>query len=115
WTLDKIGPIGRTLDDCRLVLDAIAGYDAADGDSSRERLNWRDADKKDVHGLKAALLPQDFDKNGDPEAKRAFDDAVATLRAAGVTVEEAKLPDLPYETAAVITLQVEAVEAFGEL
>ncbi len=115
WTMDKLGPIGRTLDDCRTVLDVIAGHDPLDADSSTARLEWRDADKKGLAGLKAALIPQDFDKNGDPEAKVAFDAALATLRAAGLTIEEAKLPDLPYETAAVITLQVEAVEAFGEL
>jgi len=114
-TMDKIGPIGRTLDDCRLVLGVIAGYDPTDADSSSARLDWRDADRRELKGLKAALVTQNFDKDGEPETKRAFDGALATLREAGLTIEEAKLPDLPYETAAVITLSVEAVGAFGEL
>jgi len=115
WTLDKLGPIGRTLDDCRIVLDVIAGHDALDADSSSERLDWRDADRHDLHGLKAALITQDFDKNGEPETKARFEAALATLRGAGLTIEETKLPDLPFESAAALTLQVEAVQAFEEL
>src|SRR5690349_9908229 len=49
WTMDKIGPIGRTLDDCRLVLDVIAGHDPTDADSSTARLDWKDADRRELH------------------------------------------------------------------
>jgi len=115
WTLDKLGPIGRTLDDCRIVLDVIAGHAALDADSSSERLDWRDADRHDLHGLKAALITQDFEKHGEPETKARFEAALATLREAGLTIEETKLPDLPYESAAALALQVEAVQAFEEL
>jgi aspartyl-tRNA(Asn)/glutamyl-tRNA(Gln) amidotransferase subunit A len=115
WTLDKLGPIGRTLDDCRTVLDVIAGKDALDADSSSERLEWRDADKKDLHGLKAALITQDFEKNGEAETKSRFEAALATLKEAGLTIEETKLPDLPFESAAALALQVEAVQAFENL
>lgn len=116
WTLDKIGPIGRTLDDDRLVLDAIAGPDPLDAASANMKLSWRGADRGgNLKGLRAALIPSDFAKNGDAETGVLFDRALATLRAAGLTIEEAKLPDLPYEAAAIVALQAEVISAFGDL
>ncbi len=115
WTLDKLGPLGRTLDDTRLVLDAIAGPDPLDAASADVRLSWRGADKGSLKGLKAALIPSDFAKNGDAETGVAFERALATLRAAGLAIEEARLPDLPYEAAAIVALQAEVISAFGEL
>jgi aspartyl-tRNA(Asn)/glutamyl-tRNA(Gln) amidotransferase subunit A len=116
WTLDKIGPIARSLDDDRLVLDAIAGPDPLDAASANMKVSWRGADRGgNLKGLRAALIPSDFAKNGDPETGAAFDHALAMLRAAGLTIEEAKLPDLPYEAAAIVALQAEVIAAFGDL
>jgi aspartyl-tRNA(Asn)/glutamyl-tRNA(Gln) amidotransferase subunit A len=115
WTLDKIGPIAHSLDDCRLVLDAIAGRDPLDADSVDARLPWRGIERGNLRGLRAALIPSDFAKNGESETGAAFGHALDTLRAAGLTIDEARLPDLPYEAAAVVALQAEVVQAFEEL
>ncbi len=115
WTLDKIGPIARSLDDCRLVLDQIAGSDPLDSDSADAKLSWRGSEHGNLRGLRAALIPSDFVKNGEPETAKAFDAALAALRESGLAIEETKLPDLPYEAAAIVALQVEAVSAFEEL
>ncbi|MEP7028128.1 MAG: amidase [Candidatus Eisenbacteria bacterium] len=115
WTLDKLGPIARSLDDCRLVLDAIAGRDPLDADSADAKLSWRGSERGNLRGLRAALIPSDFGKNGDAETALAFEAALSALRESGLTIEEAKLPDLPFEATAVVTLQVEAVQAFEEL
>jgi len=115
WTLDKIGPIARSLDDCRLVLDQIAGVDPLDADTADAKLAWRGLERGNLHGLRAALIPSDFTKNGEPETADAFAKALDVLRASGLTIDEAKLPDLPYEAAAVVALQVEAVQAFETL
>ena len=115
WTLDKIGPIAHSLDDCRLVLDAIAGQDPLDADSADARLTWRGVDRGNLRGLRAAMIPSDFVKNGEPETGAAFGQALDTLRAAGLKIDEARLPDLPFEAAAVVALQAEVVQAFEEL
>ena len=115
WTLDKIGPIGRTLDDDRLILDAIAGRDPLDAASADHDLSWKGETRGNLRGLRAALIPSDFAKNGEPETARAFDAAIATLTAAGLSIDEAKLPDLPYETTAIVALQAEVIEAFRDL
>jgi aspartyl-tRNA(Asn)/glutamyl-tRNA(Gln) amidotransferase subunit A len=115
WTLDKIGPIARSLDDCRLVLDEIAGVDPLDADTADAKLSWRGVEKGNLRGLRAALIPSDFAKNGEPETEAAFVKALDTLRASGLTIDEAKLPDLPFEAAAIVALQIEAVQAFETL
>ena len=115
WTLDKIGPMGRTLDDTRLVLDAIAGPDPLDAASANAKLEWKGATKGNLRGLRAAHVVADFAKNGEPETAKAYDAALETLRAAGLEIVEAKLPDLPYEATAVVALQAEVIEAFRGL
>jgi aspartyl-tRNA(Asn)/glutamyl-tRNA(Gln) amidotransferase subunit A len=115
WTLDKIGPIAHTTDDCRIVLDAIAGKDPEDTNSVEARLDWKGVENGSLKGLKAALIPANFAKDGEPETKAAFDQALVILNAAGLTIEEAKLPDMPYESIAVLMLQAEVVEAFAPL
>jgi aspartyl-tRNA(Asn)/glutamyl-tRNA(Gln) amidotransferase subunit A len=115
WTLDKIGPMGRTLDDTRLVLDAIAGPDPLDAASAKAKLDWTGATRGNLKGLRAAHVVSDFAKNGEPETAKSYDAALKTLRSAGLEIVEAKLPDLPYEATAIVALQAEVIEAFRGL
>jgi len=115
WTLDKIGPMAHTLDDTRLLLDAIAGPDPRDAASSSADLSWKGATRGNLKGLRAAHVVSDFVKNGEPETAKAYDAALATLRSAGLEIVEAKLPDLPYEATAIVALQAEVIEAFRGL
>jgi aspartyl-tRNA(Asn)/glutamyl-tRNA(Gln) amidotransferase subunit A len=115
WTLDKIGPMARSLEDTRLVLDAIAGPDPLDAASANAKLDWRGATKGNLKGLRAAHVVSDFAKNGEPETAKAYDAALETLRAAGLEIVEAKLPDVPFEATAIVALQAEVIEAFRGL
>ncbi|MGH7723811.1 MAG: amidase [Candidatus Eiseniibacteriota bacterium] len=125
WTFDKIGPMAHTAEDCRLVLDAIAGPDSADPTARSEKLEWGEAlkaasrpgadPKSLVSGMKAALIPSDYDKNGEPEAKAAFAQAVKDLEALGLKISEAKLPDLPFEPVAIAVITAEAACAYESL
>src|SRR6266581_4004333 len=54
WTLDKLGPMGRTADDCALILAAIAGPDPADESSSGRRFVWSEPGKP-AHKLRVAV------------------------------------------------------------
>jgi aspartyl-tRNA(Asn)/glutamyl-tRNA(Gln) amidotransferase subunit A len=111
WTLDKLGPIALTADDCGLVLDAIAGPDTADSTTTARPFHYA-----------ADAAPQRFRfgvlenvSAGCDEAVRAnFEASLEVLRRIG-TVEEVRLPDLPWEIITRTILHVEAASAFEEL
>lgn len=114
WTLDKAGPLARSAEDARVVLDAIAGRDPADPSSADRELDWR-ASARAPRGLRAAIIRYDYVAHGEPEVGRAFERTLGDLRGLGVELVEAKLPDLPFEAAAVVAVQAEAVASFAPL
>ena len=114
WSLDKLGPLARSARDCETVLSAIGGHDPADPYSLDEP-PAAPGDPKTVRGLKVAWFDRGFDKQGDKEVEKVFRKALADLEAAGVRAEPAKLPDLPFESAAAVILTAEAATAFEEL
>ena len=113
WTFDKIGPLTRSAADCRLVLNAIAGADPDDPSAAREPVALGPR-RRSLRGLRAALVSQDFTKTAgaEPEVGARFGEAVAALRALGLAIEEAKLPDLPASEAASVLITAEALSTF---
>ncbi len=115
WTMDKIGPIARTVEDCALVFDAIRGADPDDPSTVDMPFAYRgDAD---LSGLRVGYLKSVFDDDypmHDLHAK-----ALDALRAAGVNLIPMALPDSTtlgcdfYDLA--IILSAEAGAAFQEL
>jgi aspartyl-tRNA(Asn)/glutamyl-tRNA(Gln) amidotransferase subunit A len=114
WTLDKLGPMARSIADCRLVLDALHGADPLDPSARSEPLVWRDA-KQGLKGLRAGLLPFDWSKAGEKEVEANYRAAVKELEAAGLHVQEVKPPDIPVEQVAGTLIQCEAAASFEEL
>ncbi|MFG0329777.1 MAG: amidase [Phycisphaerales bacterium] len=109
WSLDKIGPICRTVEDCALVLDAIRGRDAGDASSIEAPFRY-DADA-DLQGLRVGYDPSWF------EGRRVTDfdkQALDYARDLGAELIEIELPDWPYD-ALMSILMVEAAAAFEEL
>ncbi len=113
YTFDKIGPITRSAEDCRLVLQAIAGPDPDDPSASEEPVRL-DRTRVDLSRVKGALIPLDFAKakGAEPEVKAAFDGAVSELKAAGLRLEEAKLPEFPAAEVASLIINAEALSTF---
>jgi len=113
YTFDKIGPIARSAEDCRLVLQAIAGPDPDDPSASDEPVRL-DRTRVDLSRIRAALIPLDFakTKGAEPEVKTAFDGAVAELRQAGLRLTEAKLPEFPASEVAGVIITAEALSTF---
>ncbi|HKQ57782.1 MAG TPA: amidase [Candidatus Eisenbacteria bacterium] len=113
WTFDKIGPLARSAADCRLILQAIAGADPDDPSAAHEPVVLGPRNRR-PRDLRAALVPLDFakTKGAEPEVKARFDEAVAELRAAGLKIEEAALPEFPASELAGLIITAEALSTF---
>ncbi|MFN2603169.1 MAG: amidase [Gemmatimonadaceae bacterium] len=121
WSMDKLGPLCRSVEDCALVLDAIHGPDGKDPMAIPASFNW-DASLKPsrlrIGYVKAAFDlpvtdPKDEKRTLHPTKK--FDDqALDVLRRMGVNLIPIDLPDLPYDAMRII-LTAEAAAAFDEM
>jgi aspartyl-tRNA(Asn)/glutamyl-tRNA(Gln) amidotransferase subunit A len=112
FSMDKIGPLARTADDCGIVLSAIAGHDPADAASLPDggfaydgaglqplRIGWLTNAWKDLPAALGAAAN---------EARRVLADA-------GAQIAPAELPEGPWEVAAGVVVSVEGASAFGDL
>jgi len=113
WTLDKIGPMARSAEDCRLILQAIAGADPDDPSSAEEPVRL-DPARRDWKRLRGAIIPTDFAKTpgAEREVEAAFDGAVDTLRGMGLQLETAALPEFPASEVTTAVLYGENISAF---
>ena len=110
WTLDKLGPLALTADDCGLILNAIAGPDPSDPTAADRPYRYQPTDRK---SFRFGMLKGVTD-GCEPAVVENFSRSLETLRRIG-TVEEVTLPDLPWEQITRIILQVEAASAFEDL
>ena len=109
WSLDKLGPMTRSVEDALLVLQAISGPDAGDISSVPSTLDF-DANAS-VAGLRVGYFPGWMKEAPATDVDRA---ALETVRKAGMVPVEVSLPDWPYDTLNLI-LFAEAAAAFEEL
>ncbi|MGH8146941.1 MAG: amidase [Rhodanobacteraceae bacterium] len=109
WSLDKLGPLARTVEDTMLVLHAISGPDAGDVASVPSHLDY-DASVP-VKGLKVGYFPAWMKE---PPATAVDRAALQTLRELGLQPTPVSLPDWPYDSLNVM-LFAEAAAAFEEL
>jgi Asp-tRNA(Asn)/Glu-tRNA(Gln) amidotransferase A subunit family amidase len=107
WSLDKLGPMARGVEDTLLVLHAISGPDKADVASVPSTLDY-DAGAP-IMGLRVGYFPEWLKQATDVD--RA---ALDTVRKLGATTTEVSIPDWPYDSLNVI-LFAEAAAAFEEL
>jgi Asp-tRNA(Asn)/Glu-tRNA(Gln) amidotransferase A subunit family amidase len=111
WTMDKLGPICRGVEDCAAVLHAIYGPDGKDLTVADAAFNWPPAIKLDK--MRIGLVKADFDAI-EGEAKDSYNKALDALRAAGAKLEPVELPKFPADSLMVI-LNAEAAAAFDDL
>jgi Asp-tRNA(Asn)/Glu-tRNA(Gln) amidotransferase A subunit family amidase len=107
WSLDKLGPMTRSVEDAMLVLEAITGPDADDVSSVPSKLEF-DAGAK-VEGLRVGYFPR-WMKSA-TEVDRA---ALETVKKLGMVPVEVSIPDWPYNSLQLI-LFAEAAASFEEL
>ena len=109
WSLDKLGPMARSVEDVMLALQAIAGPDPGDLGSAGAPLRF-DAGA-DVRGLKVGYFPRWMHAEPATEVDRAV---LAKLAALGLEPLEVQIPDWPYDDLNTI-LFAESAAAFEEL
>ena len=109
WSLDKLGPMTRSVEDAMLVLQAISGPDKGDVASVPSRLDYDAAGS--VKGLKVGYFPGWMKEAPATEVDRA---ALEAVKALGMTLVAVSLPDWPYGSLNVI-LFGEGAAAFEEL
>src|SRR5581483_1976368 len=126
WSMDKLGPICRSVEDCALVLDAIYGPDGNDRSVHDVPFNWDAA--LDLKALRVGYLKEDFehkprsDREEKPEEKqrrlewKKFDEAALEVlrNRMGLNLIALELPKLPFDAMRPI-LDAEAAAAFDEL
>jgi len=96
WTLDKIGPLCRSAEDCGHVLQAIAGGDSKDPGSAGKSFYYTPEYHREWSKLRIGYAPVDFSDWADERARPAFNEALNVFRQLGATLVETKLPDFPY-------------------
>ena len=109
WSLDKLGPMTRTVEDAMLVLRAISGPDAGDVASVPSTLDY-DANGS-ITGLRVGYFPKWMQEHPATDVDRA---ALEAVRALGMVPTEVSLPDWPYG-ALTLLIFAEAAAAFEEL
>jgi aspartyl-tRNA(Asn)/glutamyl-tRNA(Gln) amidotransferase subunit A len=117
WTLDKIGPMARSADDCAVVLEAIAGPDADDPTVSGRRFRPLDARAATaaVKRARVAFAQEDIDDHASAEAKRALEQGVAEFRRLAPRFVRAALPVMPFGPLVSTVYAAEGSTIFAEL
>ena len=115
WTLDKIGPLARSAEDCGLILQSIAGADGDDPASAGKSFYYAPAFARDLKEVRVGFAPVDFSEWADPAARSDFAKALETVRSLGVQMVETKLPEFPYGPAIGTIISSEASAVFEPL
>jgi Asp-tRNA(Asn)/Glu-tRNA(Gln) amidotransferase A subunit family amidase len=112
WTMDKIGPICRGVEDCAAALHATYGPDEKDLTVADIPFNW--SPETPLNRMRIGYLKTEFDQQQDAERKAIYQAALDGLRNAGAKLEPIELPK--FSTAALrIILVTEAATAFDDL
>ena len=110
WSMDKLGPIARSVEDCALVFNAIHGADGRDPTARTTPFNWDS--ERPLSDFRVGYFRRGFESDGATRHDRA---ALETLRSLGVEPIPIDLPS-DYPVAALrIILGAEAAAAFDEL
>ncbi|HXN98575.1 MAG TPA: amidase [Candidatus Acidoferrales bacterium] len=109
WSLDKLGPMARSVEDTMLVLHAISGPDSGDVSSLPTKLDF-DAGAA-VQGLRVGYFPAWMKENPATDVDRA---ALETVKKVGMVPVEVSIPNWPYDSLDLI-LFAEGAAAFEEL
>jgi Asp-tRNA(Asn)/Glu-tRNA(Gln) amidotransferase A subunit family amidase len=115
WSLDKVGPMCRSAEDCAIVLDAIRGPDGHDLAVVDKAFNWDG--ERSLDGLRVGYLASAFERSTEGARRAALDNdrrTLATLREMGIAPSPVALPEHA-DMDALQMLLVDESAAFAEL
>jgi aspartyl-tRNA(Asn)/glutamyl-tRNA(Gln) amidotransferase subunit A len=96
-SLDRVGPMARSVEDAATMLEVLAGSDVMDATSSHEAVGGYAAEtKKDVAGLRIGVPEEYFGEGLNAEIRAAVEKALDGLRAAGCSIHKVSLPHTRY-------------------
>jgi len=109
WTLDHTGPMTRTVEDCALMMQTLAGYDAADPASSREPVaDYAATLRAGIRGLRVGVPRDYFFNDVKREVTGAFETAMGALRELGAEVRDVSIPSIWAAPAFMVIMLTEA-------
>ena len=116
-SMDTVGPITRTVEDCAIVLQAIAGHDPNDRLTSQEPPpDYRAALTGDIDGLRIGILREVlYADSVEPDVGKAVIDAGDVLRKLGADVDEVSIPMAAHAGPINGGIRVEAPTTYGDL
>jgi aspartyl-tRNA(Asn)/glutamyl-tRNA(Gln) amidotransferase subunit A len=113
WSMDHVGPMGRTVGDCALLLTAMAGHDPFDPSSARAAVpDFTDGIDRGIQGLVLGVPQHHFFEGLDPEVDTRVQAALRQFEALGASLEPVDLPRARDVAAAQSLLTM--VEAYGQ-
>jgi aspartyl-tRNA(Asn)/glutamyl-tRNA(Gln) amidotransferase subunit A len=115
WTMDKLGPMCRSAEDCGLVLAVIAGGDSNDPASAHKSFYYTPQYYRASKDLRIGYAPVDFAERAQPATRPAFEQALAAMRETGAKLIETRLPDLPYGALTSTIISAEGASVFEPL
>jgi aspartyl-tRNA(Asn)/glutamyl-tRNA(Gln) amidotransferase subunit A len=114
WSLDKLGPMARSADDCALVLAAIAGRDEMDETSSTRGFTYDPKAKTNGKPLRIAV-PEGCVEKVQPEVRANFEAAITAMKGTIEVTRDVVFPDLPWGQAVGAIVAAEGAAAFIDL
>ncbi len=115
WTMDKIGPLCRSAEDCGRVLRVIAGKDSQDPGTSGRSFYYPIEYGRPLSELRIGYHPVDFEARAAEVSRPAFRAALEVFRALGPRLVEISLPPMPYREVAGTIIQAEGSSVFEPL
>jgi aspartyl-tRNA(Asn)/glutamyl-tRNA(Gln) amidotransferase subunit A len=115
WTLDKIGVLAHSAEDCALVLHVIAGSDDDDPGSAHKSFYYAPDYYQRFPDLKVAYAETDFADWPDATLRPAFAEALAAVKSIGSKMVESQLPDYPYGPVISCVIDSEGASVFEPL
>lgn len=112
WTMDKIGPLGRGVEDCAAVLNGIYGPDGRDLTVGDVPFKWNAA--RSLDNMRIGYLKTEFDQQQDPERKTIYQQALDVLKSAGANLQPIEMPKFSVAALRII-LVAEAATAFDDI
>jgi aspartyl-tRNA(Asn)/glutamyl-tRNA(Gln) amidotransferase subunit A len=115
WTLDKLGPMCRSAEDCALVLSVIAGNDYEDPGSAGKSFHYAPQYARKPEEITIGYAPIDFNETADPAARAGFQEALKVVKSLGMNIKEVEIPDFPYGALVSTIIGAEAGSIFEDL